>query len=191
MEQNKIIVTFSEFLRQFKDALFATPELIKAKKSLEINDEFFERIILAVTEVNGCAVCSYEHSRIALEAGISKEEIEMILSAGEIEFPENEQEAILFAQHYAATMGQPSKKAQAVLVDTYGSDIASQIVAVIKTIMAGNAYGIAYGTFKQRLKGRPVDRSSLKRELLILSTPLVIVLLPLVLMVRIIKLRLK
>lgn len=180
MEQNKIIITFKDFLIQFKAALIGIPSLIKAKKSVEISDEFFERIMLAVTEVNGCALCSYEHSRLALEAGLSNEEIEMILSAGEIEFPENEREAILFAQHYAATKGNPTKKSLMVLGATYGSEVATQIIAVIKTIMVGNAYGIAYGTLKLRLKGDPVNQSSLKRELAILSFPALVVLAPVV-----------
>ncbi|MFC0273464.1 carboxymuconolactone decarboxylase family protein [Metabacillus herbersteinensis] len=31
--------------------------------------------MLAVTEVNGCEFCSYSHTKIALEQGMSQEEI--------------------------------------------------------------------------------------------------------------------
>ena len=39
----------------------------------EISLEFRERLMLAVTEVNGCKYCSYYHARAALDAGISRE----------------------------------------------------------------------------------------------------------------------
>lgn len=36
--------------------------------------------MLEVTEVNGCEVCSYAHTKIALEKGLSNKEIQMLLS---------------------------------------------------------------------------------------------------------------
>ena len=43
--------------------------MFKAKKNKELSPDFIERIMLAVTEVNGCAICSYAHTKMALEAG--------------------------------------------------------------------------------------------------------------------------
>ncbi|WP_256205872.1 carboxymuconolactone decarboxylase family protein [Carnobacterium iners] len=40
-----------------------------------------ERIMLAVTQVNGCSVCSYTHTKMALEVGMKSEKIKNILVA--------------------------------------------------------------------------------------------------------------
>lgn len=191
MEQNKIIISYRMFLQQLKEAIKSIPEMGKLKKSGQIEKDFFERIMLAVTQVNGCALCSYEHTKLALEAGLSQEEIDNILTAGDVKIPEDEQTAILFAQHYAATQGNPSNQAVASLEAEYGREKASQIMAVIKMIMMGNGYGIAYGTLKFRLAGQPNRKSSLKRELAILATPLLIVVLPLIIIALIVKKALK
>ncbi len=36
---------------------------------------FRERLMMVVTEVNGCRYCSYMHARLALSAGASQEEL--------------------------------------------------------------------------------------------------------------------
>ena len=66
----------------FADFLFP----VKNRKRLrEINDEglispdFRERLMLAVTAVNGCRYCSYAHTRAALKGGLSREEISGLL----------------------------------------------------------------------------------------------------------------
>ncbi|MGZ7044570.1 MAG: carboxymuconolactone decarboxylase family protein, partial [Methanobacterium sp.] len=53
--------------------------MYKAKRNKELNSKFIERIMLAVTEVNDCALCSYAHTKRALECGMSNEEIQKIL----------------------------------------------------------------------------------------------------------------
>ncbi len=76
--------------------------------------------MLAVTEVNGCALCSYYHTRVSLENGMSAEEIKRMLGGEFADAPEAELSAILFAQHYADTRGKPSKEAWARILDVYG-----------------------------------------------------------------------
>jgi AhpD family alkylhydroperoxidase len=139
--------------------------LTKAKKAALIGDEFIERIMLAVTEVNGCAMCSYAHTKMALEKGMSNEEIQLLL-AGDLEkTPEQELPAIMFAQHYAETRGKPSKMTWDRILETYGRDKAMGILAATRMIMVGNAYGIVLGSFKNRLKGKSDTNSSLGYEL--------------------------
>ena len=75
--------------------------MFKAKKNKELSPDFIERIMLAVTEVNGCAICSYAHTKMALEAGMSNEEIQNMLSGIFDNVPTEEMAAIMFAQHYA------------------------------------------------------------------------------------------
>ena len=43
--------------------------ILKRNRKDEIVDaQFIERLMLAVTEVNGCAVCSYAHAKMALQS---------------------------------------------------------------------------------------------------------------------------
>ncbi|MCE5215222.1 MAG: carboxymuconolactone decarboxylase family protein [Methanobacterium sp.] len=145
--------------------------MLKAKSNLQMDQKFIERIMLAVTEVNNCAICSYAHSKRALESGMTKEEIHKMLKGVMDEVPEEELTAVMFAQHYADTRGRPTKKSWQRIVELYGLSISKGILGAIRTIMMGNAYGIPWSSFINRLRGKPDPRSSLKYELrMILGT---------------------
>ena len=150
--------------------------MMKSKKSNQLNPDFIERIMLAVTEVNGCEVCSYAHTKIALEQGMSSEEIQMILSGNAESITGEKAVAILFAQHYADTRGNPSQDSWQRVIEVYGETKAMGILGAIRMIMIGNVYGIALSAFRRRLKGKPIKKSSLIYEIgMILS---IIVFLP-------------
>ena len=75
---------------------------IKTSKS-RLDEQFQNKILLAVTQVNGCRYCSYLHTKHALESGMSEEEITSLL-AGEVgDINDEESVALIFAQHYAET----------------------------------------------------------------------------------------
>jgi len=146
-----------------------------ARKTDGLSTEFSERIMLAVTEVNGCAACSYAHTKIALEAGMSNEEIKKILEGVFDNVPAEEVAAVLFAQHYAETRGNPSKDAWERIVEIYGLTKAEGILGAIRMIMIGNTYGIAWSSFAGRFKGKADKRSSLFYEIsMVLATILFI-----------------
>lgn len=149
--------------------------LSASKKNNELNDDFAERIMLAVTEVNGCAMCSYAHTQMALEAGMSEEEVEQMLSGVTDSIPKDEVLAVMFAQHYADTRGNPSKESWERIVEVYGEPKAKGILGAIRMIMVGNTYGIVLGSFKNRFKGEPDDRSNLPYELSMLITLIVFI----------------
>ncbi len=151
------------------EAIRAMPKLKKEVAAGLLDQPFKERIMLAVTEVNGCAMCSYAHTQMALEAGLSSEEISGLLSGVMHHVPEDEAAAVLFAQHYADSRGKPSPKAQAVLNQTYGKAKADAITHAIHVIMAGNVYGMAFGSLKGRITHKGTDsRSSLGYEIILL-----------------------
>ncbi|MCM3745197.1 carboxymuconolactone decarboxylase family protein [Sporosarcina luteola] len=137
----------------------------KNKKMNRISSHFIERIMLAVTEVNGCEVCSYAHTKIALEQGMSEKEIKMLLSGITEGISEGEMTAIVFAQHYADTRGNPSKEAWNRVVKVYGTEKALGILGVIRTIMIGNIYGIALSAFRSRIKGKKIEKTTLFYEI--------------------------
>ena len=137
----------------------------KARKNKELSHEFVERIMLAVTEVNGCEICSYAHTKWALEAGLSNEEIRQLLSGVSESIPEEEMPAILFAQHYADTKGHPSNDSWERIVKVYGSGKAYGILGAVCEIMIGNIMGAPASAFMSRLKGKPYKNSNLFKEL--------------------------
>jgi AhpD family alkylhydroperoxidase len=130
-----------------------------------LDGKFIERIMLAVTEVNGCPVCSYAHTRMALKEGMSSEEISSLLSGDTTKVSPEESKAIFFAQHFADQMGMPDQEAYQAIVNEYGKLKARIILSAAQIIFAGNAYGIPYSALKSRLKGAPYKDSSIIYEM--------------------------
>ncbi|MFW5790605.1 MAG: carboxymuconolactone decarboxylase family protein [Bacillota bacterium] len=165
-------------LREMYQAFIYVPgalaKLIDNKKKEIIKEDFIERLHLAVTEVNGCAVCSYAHAQMALEKGMSNEEINSFLSGDGRFINQEESKAIVFSQHYADTRGLPKKEAYQSIIDEYGEEKTEIIISAIQLIMAGNIFGIPYSAFKSRLKGKKYKDSSLTYELKMLSVGLII-----------------
>ena len=168
----KKIYTVREFYTILYEGVRTMKYMIKAKKKKELSSEFIERIMLGVTEVNGCEVCSYAHTKMALEQGMAAEEIKQLLAGSIDEIPVEEMPAYLFAQHYADRRGDR-------IVALYGEDKAKGILGAIRAIMVGNAHGIAFSAFLSRLKGKAVKKSSLLYEITMMLS--IIVYLPLTL----------
>lgn len=119
---------------------------------------FTERIMLAVTEVNGCALCAYAHTRFGIEAGLGPEEIRRILGGVTDDAPDEELPAIAFAQHYADTRAHPDPEAWERLVEVYGEGRALGVLGAIRVMMWGNAAGIPWSSLLSRLRGSPDPR---------------------------------
>ncbi|MEG1447582.1 MAG: carboxymuconolactone decarboxylase family protein [Ruthenibacterium sp.] len=174
MTQNtgKKLYSLGEAYRNLYHALRAFPRLKTAKKSGLLSDEAAERLMLAVTQVNGCAMCSYAHAQAALEAGMSADAIQAMLAGEMDDVPATELSAVLFAQHYADSRGRPSKSAWAELEKNIGATKSLAVLSAIQVIMAGNTYGIPLGSFKARFhadKNHAIDaRSTLAYELMML-----------------------
>ena len=128
-----------------------------------------ERIMLAVTEVNGCELCSYAHARLALESGVSDAEVRALLGGVTSGVPDSELAGIAFAQHYAEARGHPDPSAWTDLVDQYGATRALCVLRAARMIMWGNALGIPLSSLRSRLQGSPDPDSSLAYEI---GTPL-------------------
>ena len=174
------IYSTREFYTVLADAIAHMGDVIRASKANRVSDAFSERIMLAVTQVNGCRYCNYYHTKIALKAGVSNEEIHYMLEGKLGNAPESERIALVFAQHYAETKGHPDQAACEHLFDIYGGEMANDILAYIRMIMFGNVYGIMFDALRLRIIGQPVDDSSLWWELgtvfgLIFMIPVILV----------------
>lgn len=148
----------------------AFSKMIGNKKSKLVDEDFIRRLQLAVTEVNGCPACSYQHTKMALQQGMSNEEISSFLSGDDDFIRPEEAKAILFAQHFADSRGHPKAYAYDAIVKEYGKREARIILSAVQIMIAGNMYGIPYSAFQSRLKGKPFKDSTLFYELGMLIT---------------------
>lgn len=154
-----------EMYRAFVQIPGAITKMAGNKRKRLADKGLIERVQLAVTEVNGCAACSYAHTYMALKQGIPQEEINSFLSGDDAFVKQEEAKAILFAQHYADSRGLPKAEAYETLVDEYGEAKARIIYSAAQIMHAGNIYGIPFSALVSRLKGNPYKESSLVYEL--------------------------
>lgn len=155
------------FLELYRAYVFVPRAILKLrsnKKSDLISQQFVERLQLAVTEVSGCAACSYAHTLMALKTGMTNQEISSFLSGGD-QFVQNEEaKAIMFVQHFADTRGYPKKEAYDTIVAEYGAKKARIILSAAQVMIAGNMFGIPFSAYQSRKKGKPFKESTLAYE---------------------------
>ncbi len=106
-----------------------------------IDAAFRERLMLAVTAVNGCRYCSFAHAKQALTEGIEADEIQALQDGVLENSPREELPALLYAQHWAETAGQVDPDARQSVVETYGEDTVDAIELALQTIQMGNLMG--------------------------------------------------
>ncbi|MBW8382060.1 MAG: carboxymuconolactone decarboxylase family protein [Youngiibacter sp.] len=164
----KKIYSHSEFYKSLYEAVRSIRHLAWARRKELLSQSAIERIMLAVTEVNGCEVCSYAHTKMALEKGMSAKEISDLLSGNADSVPEDEAIAVFFAQHYADRRGNPTEESWQRLIDQYGDAASKGILDAARIMTAANIHGIALSAMARRLKGSPVSKTGLIYEVSII-----------------------
>lgn len=184
LNQLKKKYTAHQLFESFYKGYVSIPELVKNRRDKIVDSKFIERLMLATTEVNGCEICSYAHTHIALKEGFSRDEIHAFLSGSKAYVNEDEAIAILYAQHVADTMGHPKSDAYQQLVKVYGEDKAEIIHAAVTVMMMGNVSGIPLSALLNRIQGKPYANSSLLYEsgMLLLQPWLMVIAIPVALM---------
>ncbi|MCU0105663.1 carboxymuconolactone decarboxylase family protein [Acholeplasma vituli] len=151
------------------------------KKKNGMNFKFKERIMLAVTEVNGCTICSFVHTKLALKAGLTQDDIQELLAGELVGVPKEEALGVLFAKDYAFNKETIDPAFYQKLVDTYNIRKARAVLGVSEMITMTNSMGLALGYLKRSLSFKHVKGSNILNEIFIpLSTmvlfPLLLVL---------------
>jgi hypothetical protein len=124
-----------------------------------------EKIMLAVTGVNGLRASNDVQARHALEWGLAPQEVESLLR-GEITYATaDEAPALSFAQHYAARRDEPDPDMVQRLVDTYGPQMARDLITYIRLVTIGNLVGNTLDALLSRILGQPSPESTLRAEL--------------------------
>ena len=106
-----------------------------------VQPAFRERLMMAVTAVNGCRYCSYFHAHQALKQGITPDEIKALGDGMFQDCPDQELPALLYAQHWADTDAHPDAVARERLLAIYGPTLVDAIELALCTIRIGNLLG--------------------------------------------------
>ena len=143
--------SFGEFINELK-FIFKNRDRIKKLEEGEIIDaEFRQRLMMAVTEVNGCRYCSYYHSKLALKAGISQKELDSLLSGELNDCPEDQILALVYAQHWTENKGQPDQEMIDEVRKEYGAEEFAAINLAVRMINFGNLSGNSFDYFLYKL----------------------------------------
>jgi len=125
--------------------------LREAKNKGLISPAFQERLMLAVTSVEGCRYCSYSHSKLALKGGVNQEEIGRLLSGDFDDCTEDEAMAIFYAQHWAESNARPDLEATNKLQEIYDPEKVEAIHLMLRMIRMGNLLGNTWDYFLYRI----------------------------------------
>jgi AhpD family alkylhydroperoxidase len=130
-----------EFSEDFRYMLTHRSLIRRAMREL-IPVDFRERLMMIVTEVNGCRYCSYYHAKQALSSGVPAAQLRELL-AGSVpqDAPAEELPALLYAQHWADSNAQATPTASQHLREVYGDEKTEAILIILRMIRIGNLLG--------------------------------------------------
>ncbi len=159
---------FLGFVGDSLAVLVRLPLILRARLRRRVSKAFEEKLMLAVTAVNGCRYCSWYHAREAARCRVPRDEIASLL-AGAIDRPVggDEASALLFAQHYAESDRRPDPEAIARLREVYGGVVADEIFLILRIISLGNLAGNTFRSFVERVRGRRSGEPGALDELLV------------------------
>jgi len=140
-----------QFLSDFRMMMSRRQEIRLLMRGEVISHSFRERLMLVVTQVNGCRYCSYAHAREALSKGISQQEIEALGEGMFEDSPPEEVPALLYAQHWAEADGDPETAVREQVVARYGEQKVRLIELALRMIRAGNLSGNTFDYLLYRI----------------------------------------
>ena len=164
---NKRYYTPRSFFRDMREMASRRSQIRETARSGRVDPAFVEKIMMAVTAVNGCRYCAYFHTRMALRAGVAADEIGKLLAAEIGDFPEDEAVALAFAQHWAETAGHPDPEAERRFREFYGPQVSADLLNWMRVINFGNLAGNTVDAFLSRLRGAPAQDSNPVGEFLL------------------------
>ncbi len=157
--------TYQSFDEVKADVRFTREHGGEIREAMElIEPSFRERLMLAVTQVNGCRYCAQYHAKLALEEGVDEEEVAQLLAGDFVDAPPEQRTALLYTQHWADQRGAPDPEARARLVDVYGEEKADAIDVLLHIIKIGNYMGNAWDYVLYRVSGGRLGGSQFKIE---------------------------
>jgi AhpD family alkylhydroperoxidase len=134
----KRIYTARSFSSDMRDVIQHFPQMRETMRSRRVSRAFIEKIMLVISQVNGCRYCSYFHTRMALTSGVDEVEIEKLMALETGDFPPEQAVALAFAQHYAESGCCPDPEAEERFRSYYGLQVSGDMMNVMRMIKMGN-----------------------------------------------------
>jgi len=166
MGENGRVFTIKEQIKNIYFGAKGFTLLRMSRKKRLMNKKFKERIMLAITEVNGCTMCSFVHTKLALSSGMSREDIKKILDGDTSNIPVDESVAVMFGQDFAYSKENPSNESIKRLVNEYGLEKAELVLAASNMITMTNGMGTSLDYLYGRLRFKRNRNSNIISELL-------------------------
>ena len=151
--KRRLYPSLSDFVSDLRATLGRPRQMRAVMRGDSLDPAFRERLMLAVTAVNGCRYCSYYHARQALVVGIAAEEAEALAAGMMDACPPEQLPAVLYAQHWAESDGRPDPAARQRIVELYGAETTEAIELALHTIRIGNMAGNTFDYLLYRLAG--------------------------------------
>lgn len=162
---NKRTFTLPLLARSLGGAGLYLPVMARALVKPRLSAAMREQIMLAVTSVNDCRYCNWVHTGLALENGVDLEALQQTLTGNLDHADQRDAVAILFSQHFADTLRQPSARAREKLDQHFSAAEQRELMAWIQAIYFANLTGNSADAVLARLRGRPVDGNFLVQAL--------------------------
>lgn len=151
MVKKRTFRSFGQFWQELFFLLINRKQIRAALRNSAVSPAFRERLMLAVTSVNDCRYCSYYHTRLALQEGVSAEEAGRLLEGSVDNCPPQEGAALLYAQHWAESDGAPDRAAVQRIIADYGETTLHDIDILLRMIRMGNYLGNAVDNILERI----------------------------------------
>jgi AhpD family alkylhydroperoxidase len=168
--RRRIYASSRELIDDFRFFWDDPSVLADMRANARITPAFGEKLMLAVTGVNGCRYCSRLHARTAEYLGVSTSEATSLLRGEIASGTVEEAPALFFAQHYAEHEGQPDPELLQRLVQTYDERTARDILNYLRLFTMSNLVGNTLDALVSRLLGKPSAESTLRDELAVVLT---------------------
>ncbi len=159
MTKKRTFRNFGQFRLELVFFIKNHKQIKSAMRNTSISPAFRERLMLAVTSVNDCRFCSYYHTQLALQEGISAQEASKLLEGSVDNCPPEEAPALLYAQHWAESDGNPDSKAVQRIIDNYGEQTLQDIDILLHMIRMGNYMGNVVDMIHERMSFRKKHNS--------------------------------
>jgi AhpD family alkylhydroperoxidase len=158
--KRRLYPSLGDFAADLRATMGRPRQMRAVMRGESLDPAFRERLMLAVTAVNGCRYCSYYHARQALVVGIAPEEAEALAAGVMDTCPPEQLPAVLYAQHWAESAGRPDAATRAHIVELYGAPTTEAIELALHTIRIGNMAGntFDYGLYRLSFGRWDVDR---------------------------------
>jgi AhpD family alkylhydroperoxidase len=146
--------TMPLLLRSFGTFVLYMPVRWRALVKPATSRALREKVCIGVTSVNDCRWCTWLHTGIALQHGVNLNELQSLLGSdtfGAVD--DREATAVLFAQHFAHTLGHPTPAARVALAKQFTPRERLEIMAWIHFIYFTNLAGNSADAWLARFRG--------------------------------------